>query len=455
MHRRVWHRCLDQCPWIDGYFLYADPTLKSDYVVDARRLIVRSEERIDTILDKTLVAIEKLLRDDHAYVIRTNTSSLWDFPLLARQELPDERLYIGQVIPRWSCGHFVTGSGMILSRDVAKMLINAPREGLEAHDDVAIAQILNRHRIRAQSRPWFWYDYSRGLDQLPVGQYVHYRLRDNDDPERKKEREVTEVLFSKLYPASKLSEPSKAHRGSRTAMNTGNKSTHPSFGVLPGARQDGDALVRQLLQEHPVSIGATSPSKAYHVLMELRRVLAAGVAGHIVELGCYQGETSTLLRRLLDALGEGHRELHVYDSWEGLPEPAAQDVPPPGVLGFPRGGLASPRSVFEARFAQDQLPLPHVHTGWFSSVPDAEYPSPIAFAFFDGDLYSSIIDSFTKVYPKLSRGAHVVIDDYEWERLPGVKRACEDFLRGKSEREVEIPDYYGPGLGGGALLIKS
>ena len=451
VHRRIWHRCLDRCPWVDGYFLYSDPALPTNHVVGLRRFKVRSEERIDTILDKTIVAIEELLRDDHAYVIRTNNSSLWDFPLLAQEKLPSTGLYRGHVIPRWSCGHFVTGSGMIMSRDVAKMLAKAPRDGLEAHDDVAIAQILRRHGVGAQHRPWFCYDYAQGPDQLRTGHLVHYRLRDNDDPQRKKEREVTTALFDKLYPA-----PLEGTAGDTSpSVTTGNKSAHPSFGLPPTARQEGDALVRQLLQDHPVAIAATSPSKAYHVLMELRRVLAAGVPGHVVELGCYQGETTTLMRRLLDAWGEGHREIHVYDSWEGLPAPAAQDTPVPGVLGFPRGGLASPRSVFEARFAQEQLPLPHVHSGWFANIPDAEYPAPVAFAFFDGDLYPSIIDSFAKVYPKLSPGARVVIDDYNWDRLPGVKRACEDFLRDKPERERELPDYYGPGLGGGALMIKS
>ena len=66
----------------------------------------------------------------------------------------------------------------------------------------------------------------------------------------------------------------------------------------------------------------------------------------------------------------------------------------------------------------------------------------------------SIIDSFNKVYAKLSKGARVVIDDYAWECTPGVKKACEDFLRDKPEREILIPNYYGPGLGGGGLMVK-
>jgi O-methyltransferase len=233
------------------------------------------------------------------------------------------------------------------------------------------------------------------------------------------------------------------------------KRERPGFGSLPPEPRGDDALVRAILRDHPVRGGMSSPSKMYHVLMELYQVLREGVPGHVVELGCFAGETAGQMRRLLDALGQGSRELHVYDSWEGVPEPLAQDVPEdPRIGGFTRGMCVCPRANFEQHFALEGLPLPRVHSGWFAQIPDEEYPSPIAFAFFDGDMYSSIVDSFVKVYPKLSRGAHVVIDDYEWEPLPGVKRGCQDFLQDKPEREQEIADYFGPGLGGGARVVK-
>jgi Macrocin-O-methyltransferase (TylF) len=238
-------------------------------------------------------------------------------------------------------------------------------------------------------------------------------------------------------------------------MTVPTKREHPSFGIMPSTSRGVDALVRAILRDHPVRGGMSSPSKMYHVLMELHQVVRAGVPGHVVELGCFAGETAGQMRRLLDALGQAGRELHVYDSWEGVPEPAAQDVPEdPRIGGFTRGMCVCARVNFEQHFAREGLRLPHVHSGWFAQIPDEEYPCPIAFAFFDGDMYSSIVDSFAKVYPRLSRGARVVVDDYEWEPLPGVKRACQDFLRDKPESEQVIADYFGPGLGGGALVIK-
>lgn len=237
-------------------------------------------------------------------------------------------------------------------------------------------------------------------------------------------------------------------------MTVRTKREQPGFGVMPPPRP-GDTVVRGLLRDHPVRGGMSTASKMYHVLMELHAVIRQGVPGHVVELGCFAGETAGQMRRLLDATEQRNRELHVYDSWQGVPEPTRQDVPSdPRIGGFVKGQCVCARANFEQHFKIEKLPLPHIHSGWFAQIPDDEYPSPIAFAFFDGDMYSSIIDSFAKVYRKLSPRARVVIDDYEWEPLPGVKAACQDFLRDKPEREQVIPDYFGPGLGGGALMVK-
>jgi len=48
-------------------------------------------------------------------------------------------------------------------------------------------------------------------------------------------------------------------------------------------------------------------------------------------------------------------------------------------------------------------------------------------------MYESILNSFEKVYDKMSIGGIIVIDDYNWEVTPGVKKATEEFLKDKKE----------------------
>lgn len=194
-HRRIWQECLDRSPEVDGYFLYSDPRQAPAHVIEGRRFTVRGDESHGTILKKTLKAIEVLL-DDHDYVIRTNISSLYDFALLLRRlDLPKENLYTGHLVN----GQHVTGSGMIFSRDVAKKLLLPVSFALDPWDDIAIWQILSACGIRARHEEAFIYDYAKGPEQLLIGQHIHYRLRDYNDPQRVEELRVTERAFAEIY----------------------------------------------------------------------------------------------------------------------------------------------------------------------------------------------------------------------------------------------------------------
>lgn len=194
--------------------------------------------------------------------------------------------------------------------------------------------------------------------------------------------------------------------------------------------------------------GMMSACQIKHILKNLREVLEADIPGDVVELGCHFGTTSVFIRRMLNHFNSD-KEFHVYDSWEGLPEKSEQD----GNTGpFRKGSCQITKQHFLFAFHYEQLRLPNIHSGWFADIPDEEYPERICFAFFDGDFYSSIIDSFTKVYPKLVKGARVLIDDFEHPHLPGCQRACHDFLQDKPEQIEVLKDDTGRASEG--LLIK-
>jgi O-methyltransferase len=186
-------------------------------------------------------------------------------------------------------------------------------------------------------------------------------------------------------------------------------------------------VVELLLGSYPLLSGKVSKDCLRDILDGLQYALNHATPGAIVELGCNVGTTSVFIQRLnlFNPLWE--RPFHVYDSWEGLPEPSDLDIPDDRPPEHPRGTAKTSREVFEQNFREAGLHLPVIHDGWFK---DAEYPEPIAFAFFDGDFYSSIMDSFWAVWPRLSPGGIIVVHDYEYPQLPGVKRAVEDFLVG-------------------------
>ena len=153
-----------------------------------------------------------------------------------------------------------------------------------------------------------------------------------------------------------------------------------------------------------------------------------GVAGDFVELGCYKGETSLLLARLLKS-HNSDKKLWLYDSFAGLPEKSREDFSVAGEQ-FKAGELfVSKREVVE-KFKRSGLPFPIIKKAFFEDLdPSNDLPSNIAFAFCDGDLYSSIKTSLRLVLPKLSDGGIIVVHDYNNPELPGSSRAVDEFLR--------------------------
>ena len=130
-------------------------------------------------------------------------------------------------------------------------------------------------------------------------------------------------------------------------------------------------------------------------------------ASAVVELGTYAGTTAMGMRMVMDRLGYRYPRhvLHVFDSFEGLPPPSAHDR---GTI-LRHGGLNSSIGDYLRRFRSAGLDPPYIHQGFFGDIPDSEYPPSIAFAFFDGDFYSSIRDSFLKVWPKMASGGTIVV----------------------------------------------
>lgn len=164
------------------------------------------------------------------------------------------------------------------------------------------------------------------------------------------------------------------------------------------------------------------------VWRELERVLRAKVPGAITEFGCYAGTTSLFIRRLLDEKGESDRPFHVYDSFEGLPPKTDADASAAGA-DFAAGKLAVSKKEFLRQFQRAGLKPPVVHKAWFNQLASDDVPAPIAFAFLDGDFYQSILDSLKLVWPRLSPGATLLIDDYQRPELPGAERAVRDFFK--------------------------
>tara|TARA_Y100000389_G_scaffold183089_1_gene200227 strand:- start:604 stop:1464 length:861 start_codon:yes stop_codon:yes gene_type:complete len=175
----------------------------------------------------------------------------------------------------------------------------------------------------------------------------------------------------------------------------------------------------------------TSINEHKIILAYLQYVLDKKIEGSVVELGCHNGNTTVMIQRLLQ-LNQSKKEVIVYDSFQGFP-----DVKHNADDGWgDEGELKTSIKKFKRNLKNNKVKIPKIVPGFFSDIPDHQYPDKIAFAFYDGDLYQSTIDALEKIYHKMSPGGVIVFDDYknpQQNMYPGVKKACEKFL-GKNNK---------------------
>lgn len=172
------------------------------------------------------------------------------------------------------------------------------------------------------------------------------------------------------------------------------------------------------------------------ILTSLCSVLQSQIEGDVIEMGCFAGDRSILIREVLDAY-HSEKKFHLFDSFKGLPQKSKNDFSKKRkAKKFNQGSFCSNIDIIVQKFNEQHLTIPEFHIGWFAEISDDEYPSQISFAFLDSDLYGSIIDSFVKIWHKITINGIVCVHDYNRKILPGVTKACSQFLADKKYKTI-------------------
>ncbi len=160
----------------------------------------------------------------------------------------------------------------------------------------------------------------------------------------------------------------------------------------------------------------------------VEQVLAEGVPGDLVETGVWRGGVTILMRGILEAWEDRDRRVFVADSFEGLPPPDTERYPDDAghdLSNLPI--LAVSAEEVQANFERYGLLDSRVWflEGWFRDTLPVAPIDEIAVLRLDGDLYESTMDALVALYPKVSVGGYVIVDDYgAWEPC---RRAVDDY----------------------------
>lgn len=144
----------------------------------------------------------------------------------------------------------------------------------------------------------------------------------------------------------------------------------------------------------------------------IETALRDGVPGDLAETGVWRGGACIFMRSVLKAYGVNDRKVWVCDSFEGLPKPTLEADMKWRFWRFKE--LAISLEEVQGNFRKYGLLDDNVRflKGWFKdTLPDAPIES-LAVLRLDGDLYESTRDAITALYPRLSPGGFLIVDDY-------------------------------------------
>lgn len=180
-----------------------------------------------------------------------------------------------------------------------------------------------------------------------------------------------------------------------------------------------------------------SPHNAYSmdrkfVLREFVR-FTASVPGDMAECGCYQGASAYFMAKEDPAI-----PLHLFDSFCGLSEPSARDVPQDSQhLTWQKGDLKAGKQDLLA--AVGHLQNVRIYEGWIPERFDEVGHLTFKLVHIDVDLYQPTKESLAFFYPRLNPGGVIVLDDYGSTKCSGAYHACNEYIADKPEYIVHLP----------------
>jgi hypothetical protein len=169
-------------------------------------------------------------------------------------------------------------------------------------------------------------------------------------------------------------------------------------------------------------------------------VIKNNVEGDLIETGVWRGGATIFMRALLKAAGDKNRTVWVADSFEGLPKPNEELYPADkGDVHYKHSEVNASLEDVKANFEKYGLLDDQVKflKGWFKdTLPTAPF-TKLAVARLDGDMYESTMDGLVNLYPKLSKGGFLIVDD--WGAVPACQQAVKDYRKKNNINEPIVP----------------
>ena len=191
------------------------------------------------------------------------------------------------------------------------------------------------------------------------------------------------------------------------------------------------------LQKKIAPYTMTHTESQYAMYKAIRHILTHNIPGDIVECGVWRGGVSMIFADQLQKAQE-NRTLYLYDTFEGMSEPTENDVRFDGNQAAPtwrnrirddgaNGWDYASYEDVERNIKSTGYPSVRLVKGKVENTIPAVVPGSIALLRLDTDWYESTKHELEQLFPLLSQGGILVIDDYgHWL---GARKAVDEYFK--------------------------
>lgn len=186
----------------------------------------------------------------------------------------------------------------------------------------------------------------------------------------------------------------------------------------------------------------TSIERRLTLMRAIAHVVKTGIPGAVVETGVWRGGSMMVVARALMRAGDTSRTLYLYDTYAGMTAPSDKDRKFDGasaqdILDHTRkghgvwceAGLEDVRRNL-ALTAYPQERLVFVEGKVEDTIPGI-IPDQISILRLDTDWYELTKHALHHLYPRLSSGGFLILDDYgHWQ---GARYAVDEFFAAQSQ----------------------
>ncbi len=151
--------------------------------------------------------------------------------------------------------------------------------------------------------------------------------------------------------------------------------------------------------------------------------------GVCAEVGAYRGGTARLIARSCP-----DKSVHVFDTFAGMPQSRPD-------IDRHKEGDFSDTSFDDVQSYLGDCDNVRLHPGQFPATAQTLQDTRFGLVNVDVDIYQSALACLEFFYPRVVPGGVILLDDYEWEGCPGIKKAVDDFMPDKPEVPIVTARY--------------